>query len=438
MEMQLPAGAVVSRATLWVNGHPQEAAFNSTSQVENAYSWIAERHRDPLLITQTGQDRVLIKASPVVPGHEMKLRIGMTVPLKLNDVGEASVNMPHVIGSNFAFDCKQDVHLTSTLPLYANRVDMHGAQGKNFLLRGNINAGELSKLTIAVPEQSNVTQFATRATHSSPPAFIVATINSQPGPGHGTVTFTKSFAKPDCPIIYSTDAAYRLSYLWAHQEIEQLAKTDVQQAVELASVYREVSSVSGAVVMELESDYTANGLNRSMGLATSYGGGASRRAQAAPKASPMPQPSQRASMMDLSRMDKSAVAHTGDEFAVAQSASADSVAGPMLQGATNGTIGQQGADATVVTGINTAGTVRINNLSNLEAVLNIVAIGSEILLLICGVVLAISGFAARSGPRPTRVVRRFLLGAGLLTLGLAVPSVINFIVACVRDYALIG
>src|SRR5690349_17492358 len=44
----------------------------------------------------------------------------------------------------------------------------------------------------------------------------------------------------------------------------------------------------------------------------------------------------------------------------------DSMA-PKLQGATHGTIGPQGADATYITGVNTAGTVRVNNLANLEA-----------------------------------------------------------------------
>ena len=34
---------------------------------------------------------------------------------------------------------------------------------------------------------------------------------------------------------------------------------------------------------------------------------------------------------------------------------------PTLQGATNGTISPQGAEATVVQGVNTAGTVRVNN-----------------------------------------------------------------------------
>lgn len=40
---------------------------------------------------------------------------------------------------------------------------------------------------------------------------------------------------------------------------------------------------------------------------------------------------------------------------------------PSLQGATNGTIGPQGADATIISGVNTAGTVRVNN--NLDSMM---------------------------------------------------------------------
>ncbi len=40
---------------------------------------------------------------------------------------------------------------------------------------------------------------------------------------------------------------------------------------------------------------------------------------------------------------------------------------PTLQGASLGTIAPQGTQATFVTGVNTAGTVQVNNLANLEA-----------------------------------------------------------------------
>ena len=71
------------------------------------------------------------------------------------------------------------------------------------------------------------------------------------------------------------------------------------------------------------------------------------------------------------------------------------VQAPNLQGATNGTIGPQGTDATVITGVNTAGTVRVNNLANLEALLNIIANGMEILGIAWGGPTMIMGFRVR-------------------------------------------
>ncbi|MFN8551202.1 MAG: hypothetical protein U0103_06920 [Candidatus Obscuribacterales bacterium] len=57
-------------------------------------------------------------------------------------------------------------------------------------------------------------------------------------------------------------------------------------------------------------------------------------------------------------------------------------------------IGPQGTDATFVTGVNTAGTVRVNNLANLEALLNIIANGMEILGIAWGGPTMIMGFMA--------------------------------------------
>jgi len=66
MKISLPDGAVVSRATLWINGKAQEAAFNSTETVEQAYDWIVTLHRDPLLIKQIDSKHINVKASPMM------------------------------------------------------------------------------------------------------------------------------------------------------------------------------------------------------------------------------------------------------------------------------------------------------------------------------------------------------------------------------------
>ncbi len=272
MQMVLPAGAVVSRATLWINGKAQEAAFNSTENVQRAYDWVVNGRRDPLIITQISANRVLIKASPVMPGQNMKLRIGMTVPMKLTANNLAELTLPYIDDSNVTISCKQDVHLTAPSTMSSNQV---GVQNESTtggsLLRGNIDAKSLEKLTISMARANNFTHFATRATHSDPPGFIVASIERDSQNNTSQMTLTKTLDRPNCPILASEHTAYRISYMWAKQEIDRLLQEDQRsQAVELASVYRVVSPVSGAVVLERSSDYYQMGLDRSMGRTLSY------------------------------------------------------------------------------------------------------------------------------------------------------------------------
>lgn len=105
---------------------------------------------------------------------------------------------------------------------------------------------------------------------------------------------------------------------------------------------------------------------------------------------------------------------------------------PTLQGATNGTIGPQGRDATYITGINTAGTVRVNNLANLEALLNIIANGMEILGVAWGGPTLIYGFMhMAAGTKDS--LKNIIHGCCGITGGLATPGLINWLVASARD-----
>ena len=105
---------------------------------------------------------------------------------------------------------------------------------------------------------------------------------------------------------------------------------------------------------------------------------------------------------------------------------------PKLQGATSGTIGPQEGDATVIMGINTAGTVRVNNLANLEALLNIIANGMEILGIAWGGPTMIWGFMNMAAGTQD-ALKRIIWGAAGVTGGLATPGCINWLVASCRD-----
>lgn len=105
---------------------------------------------------------------------------------------------------------------------------------------------------------------------------------------------------------------------------------------------------------------------------------------------------------------------------------------PQLSGATFGTIAPQGIDATVIMGINTSGKVRVNNLANIEALLNIIANGLEILGIAWGGPTMIMGFMHMAAGTKD-AMKRVLWGCGGVTGGMAVPGVINWLVACSRD-----
>lgn len=127
-----------------------------------------------------------------------------------------------------------------------------------------------------------------------------------------------------------------------------------------------------------------------------------------------------------------AQSHSTANFTGAQAMQLDAGAAPALQGATFGTIGPTGADATVITGINTAGTVRVNNLANLEALMNIIANGMEILGIAWGGPTIVIGFMCMSAGTQD-AMRRIIWGMSGVTGGLATPGVINWLVASARD-----
>lgn len=103
-ELQLPPGGVVSRVTLWVNGEEREAAFAGRGEVRAAYQQVAVvQRRDPILVTTSGPDRVLMQCFPVpAQGGTMKVRLGVTVPLAPIDHGHVAFIWPRFAERNFA------------------------------------------------------------------------------------------------------------------------------------------------------------------------------------------------------------------------------------------------------------------------------------------------------------------------------------------------
>ena len=150
LELALPPGGVVSRATLWINGEEREAAYGGRGEVRAAYREVAvQQRRDPLLVTTKGADRVLAQAFPV-PGNggTLKFKIGITAPLEVTEPSKARLVLPAIVDRNFSFapgsshgvwiESKQAL-ATSATGLSAGRID-----ARLFRIAGSIGDGDLS------------------------------------------------------------------------------------------------------------------------------------------------------------------------------------------------------------------------------------------------------------------------------------------------------
>ncbi|MCA9441473.1 MAG: hypothetical protein KC964_11740, partial [Candidatus Omnitrophica bacterium] len=148
-QIALPAGGVVSRLTLWVHGEEKEAAFASRAKTRAAYESVVRRRRDPVLVTTSGPDRVLVQCFPVPPdGGTMKIRLGITVPLNLIGRDHVSLRLPYFTERNFRIgaDVKHSVWIESKQPLETNSTFLREENPKEelYAIRGILDDTTLS------------------------------------------------------------------------------------------------------------------------------------------------------------------------------------------------------------------------------------------------------------------------------------------------------
>lgn len=189
--------------------------------------------------------------------------------------------------------------------------------------------------------------------------------------------------------VATLNAAKRIKYL--------LAQNKNMEAAEQAIRYQIVSPISAAMVLNNAADYGRIGL--------------ALNGQDSPKAKP-------------TQTQTDEVAST-DAF---------QNAAPSLQGATSGTV-LNNDNTVIISGVNTAGTVRVNNLANLEALLNIGSNLTEIFGLALGTVNVVFGFMNRAVVFPFRMSPRLRIAFGI-AIGVAavtVPGCMNWLVSSARD-----
>jgi hypothetical protein len=148
-QIALPPNGVVSRLTLWINGEEREAAFAGRGKVREAYQNVVQQRRDPVLITTSGTDRILIQCFPVPPrGGTMKVRIGITSPLILRDRQQGHFLLPHFLERNFKVpsDLTHSVWVEAKKPIRSDNKSFVSEQPKKelYALRGALKDADMA------------------------------------------------------------------------------------------------------------------------------------------------------------------------------------------------------------------------------------------------------------------------------------------------------
>ena len=149
-EVMLPPGGVVSRLTLWIDGEEREAAFAARQQVREAYQSIVQRQQDPVLVTTRGPDRVLVQCFPVPVNGEMKIRLGITAPLVLENRKEGLLRLPYFSERNFSISTKNQhsvwFEAKQTLATSNNTLIEEQSRGNFYAVRGMLSDMALSNV----------------------------------------------------------------------------------------------------------------------------------------------------------------------------------------------------------------------------------------------------------------------------------------------------
>lgn len=149
----LPPGAVVTRATMWLNDLEKETTIMPRNLARATYQAAVTSHkRDPLLVSMANQDTILVQCYPVMKDELTKIRLHIVAPMQLDQTGKATLTMPTFDERNFAFSVPHKVELTSTKEIAMSGVDLKSGVAnllkgskKGFSLAGDVDNSLLSR-----------------------------------------------------------------------------------------------------------------------------------------------------------------------------------------------------------------------------------------------------------------------------------------------------
>jgi len=115
----VPAGASVSKLSMWINGVEQEAELLDADKARATYEEIVRSQQDPALLEYVGQKMFKLRVFPITPNEEKRVKLAYSETIKA-DSGLCIYRYPlntEKFSSRPLSECRVAVHVKSGVPL---------------------------------------------------------------------------------------------------------------------------------------------------------------------------------------------------------------------------------------------------------------------------------------------------------------------------------
>lgn len=136
-KLHLPVDGVVTKASITVNGRTRYATVMARQAARAIYRAQAEKKRDPLLVSISGRDEILVQSYPVRPQSDVKINLEIAAPMQIDPRGGEAISLPAVGEQNFKNDLPVAVDLQG-----CDKFDLFPAGLKQALVAGVGGSGE--------------------------------------------------------------------------------------------------------------------------------------------------------------------------------------------------------------------------------------------------------------------------------------------------------
>lgn len=120
----LPAGAVVTNAFLIVGNTEREAKIMGRSLARSRYKAAVADKKDPLLVSTSGADTILLQLYPVAPESKIAVRLHILAPMVVTTLDKAELALPTFEERNFQVDIPTNVNFNSGTRLASTAKDL--------------------------------------------------------------------------------------------------------------------------------------------------------------------------------------------------------------------------------------------------------------------------------------------------------------------------